>query len=75
MGRSSPCLGSVKTGEELIKRNSGFNGLLSAGAASAAAVDLSAVQRCFRWCRNRLELVPNLAVSENRRKKPFSINK
>jgi hypothetical protein len=59
MGRSSPCLGSVKTGEELIKRNSGFNGLLS--AASTAAVDLRAVQRCFRWCRNRLELVPNLA--------------
>jgi hypothetical protein len=62
MVRSSPCLGSVKTGEELIKRNSGFNGLLSAAAASAAAaVDLRALQRCFRWCRNKLELVPNLA--------------
>jgi hypothetical protein len=65
----------VKTGEELIKRNSGFNGLMSAAAASAAAVVLRAVQRCFRWCRNRLELVPNLADSENRRKKAISINK
>jgi len=42
----------------------GFNALLSivfAAVPIVAVVALRAAQRCSRWCRNRLELVPNSA--------------
>ena len=64
-------LESLKTAEDLMCGYFGFNGgyfgfnaLLSivfAAVPIVAVVALRAAQRCSRWCRNRLELVPNSA--------------